>query len=130
MTNSSSTNQPNACLTIAATDSRREASHVKLTQATVSKRNPLLLFFSYIWFKYGILCTQRCDWCSLVVSACTFQPSWLGSNCARILIRHSENSRSIHGALRNGKGDARSVPFFLENFALQLGLGQQCQSER
>ena len=33
------------------------------------------------------------------------------------------NPRSIHGVLRNGKGGARSV-FFLENLALQLGLGQ------
>ena len=79
-----------------------------------------------------ILIRLHCVWHSRVVNACAFQPLRLGLNRVRVLNALNENSRSTVAyrycsLLRNGKGDARRVLFFLENLALRLELGQQCQ---
>ena len=76
---------------------------------------------------------QHVDACFVIraiSNACAFQPLQSGSNRAWVPNNINGDSRSIHRVLCNGKKDARIVFFFLQNLALQLGLGQRRQPER
>ena len=100
-----------------------EASHAKVTHGAIA-------FFSYIWFKYGILSLHCCKFGSVVVITLAFQLPHPGSIRAWVVNAWSGRARSIDAVCRNGKGNAQSIFFLLENLALQLGLGQRWQPER
>ena len=64
-----------------------------------------------------------------MVNAFAFQPSQPGSIRTWVTKTLKGNIRSIDAVLKNGKENAQSNPFLLENLALQLGLGQRFQPE-
>ena len=81
-----------------------------------------IAFFSYIWFKYDILSLNCCKLGGIVVGMLNYQPSapgfnsWMGSEC---VMQYAGTRKEMH----------KAIFFLLQNLALQLGLGQECQPE-
>ena len=92
-----------------------EASHANAHAHAIA-------FFSYIWFKYDILSLHCCKLRSVVVIMLSYQPSAprfnsrLGSKC---VMQYAGTGKEMYEA----------IFFLLQNLAVHLGLGQQCQPE-
>ena len=93
-----------------------EASHAKVTHGAIT-------FFSYIWFKYGILSLHCCKLPSVVVIVLSFQPPHPGSIRAWIVKARNGRIRSIDAVRRNGEGNGRSRLFFASKPCITVRVG-------
>ena len=91
-----------------------EASHANAHARAIA-------FFSYIRFKYDILILHGCKLRNVVVIMLSFQLSALGFDSrlsSECVMQYAGTGKEMHEAF-----------FFVQNLALQLGLGQRCQPE-
>ena len=96
----------------------RPRGHILKSLALASKVKSLALASSIPVLGLESVCPRKC--CPWPWPRIFFVSLALASSLV------SSTPPLIHRVVRNGKGDERSILFFLENFSLQLGLGQRC----